>query len=93
MRIRVGEMGYSGRPPKPLDPDASAAAKLGAELRARRTEAGLTLEALGSQIGYSPQHISEVERANVSFSGSFVVACDDALEASSRRRRGPDQPA
>jgi transcriptional regulator with XRE-family HTH domain len=74
-------MVYAGRPLKPLDPNASAAAKLGAELRARRLDCGLTLAALGSQIGYSPQHVSEVERANVSFSGSFVVACDDALEA------------
>jgi hypothetical protein len=53
-------MGQAGRPAKPLDPDASHAARLGAELRARRKSRGLTLEAFAAEIGYSPQHVSEV---------------------------------
>jgi hypothetical protein len=44
-----------GRPPHPLDPDASHAARLGAEIRARRQAHGLTLEGLAALIGFSPQ--------------------------------------
>jgi hypothetical protein len=39
-------MATRGRPPKPLDPDSSSAAFLGAELRAQRQERGLTQQAL-----------------------------------------------
>jgi transcriptional regulator with XRE-family HTH domain len=70
-----------GRPPKPLDPNASNAARLGAEIRSRRLERGLTLEALAEVIGFTPQHISEVERAKASVSNPFLTACDHALEA------------
>jgi len=70
-----------GRPPKPLNPDASSAARLGAALRARRLETGLTLEALAGLIGFSPQHVSQVELAQASVSGQFVAACDRALDA------------
>ena len=70
-----------GRPPKPLNPDASSAARLGAALRARRVENGLTLVKLAERIGYSPQHVSEVELAQASVSGSFVAECDRALES------------
>jgi hypothetical protein len=42
----------TGRPPKPIDATASAAATLGAELRARRVERELTLTQLGEQIGF-----------------------------------------
>jgi transcriptional regulator with XRE-family HTH domain len=70
-----------GRPPKPLNPDASGAARLGAALRARRMANGLTLDQLAEQIGYSPQHVSQVELAQASASGSFVAECDRALEA------------
>ena len=70
-----------GRPPKPLDPNASSAARLGAEIRSRRLERGLTLEALARLIGFTPQHISEVERAKASVSSPFLAACDRALEA------------
>jgi hypothetical protein len=41
----------------------------------------LTLERLARQIGFSAQHVSEVERAHASFSEAFVVACDRALDA------------
>ncbi len=70
-----------GRPPKPLNPDASSAARLGATLRAHRVEKELTLEALAERIGYSVQHISQVERAQASVSGPFVAECDRALDA------------
>lgn len=68
-----------GRPLNPLNPDASHAARLGAELRERRQAQGLTLEGLGALIGFSPQHISEVERANAPASATFVAECDRAL--------------
>jgi len=70
-----------GRPPKPLDPSASNAARLGAELRSRRLERELTLEALAGLIGFTPQHVSEVELAKTSVSRPFVEACDRELEA------------
>jgi transcriptional regulator with XRE-family HTH domain len=70
-----------GRPPNALDPDASHAARLGAEIRTLRQARGLTLEALGALIGFSAQHISEVERAKASVSEPFVAACDRALDA------------
>jgi transcriptional regulator with XRE-family HTH domain len=70
-----------GRPPQPLDPDASRAARLGAEIRARRRAQGLTLDALAQLTGFSGQHISEAERAKAAVSSSFVAACDHALQA------------
>jgi transcriptional regulator with XRE-family HTH domain len=70
-----------GRPLKPLDPDASAGARLGAELRSRRLAQSLTLEALADLIDYSPQHVSEVERANVTPSRPFIATCDRVLDA------------
>ena len=70
-----------GRPPHRLDPDASHAARLGAEIRTRRQERGLTLEALAALVGFSPSHVSKVERANAPVSGPFVAACDHALDA------------
>jgi transcriptional regulator with XRE-family HTH domain len=70
-----------GRPPHPLDPEASSAALLGAEIRTRRQRRGLTLEGLAALIGCSPQHVSEVERAKTSVSEPFVAACDQALDA------------
>jgi transcriptional regulator with XRE-family HTH domain len=69
----------AGRPPNPLNPDASAAAKLGAAIRDARVAEGLTLEALGGRIGYTPQHISAAEQAKSSLSKRFVAALDDAL--------------
>jgi transcriptional regulator with XRE-family HTH domain len=70
-----------GRPPKPLNPNASSAARLGAALRAGRAKNGLTLEEFAEQIGYSPQHVSQAELAQASVSGPFVAACDRALDA------------
>ncbi|MGH2944552.1 MAG: helix-turn-helix domain-containing protein, partial [Solirubrobacteraceae bacterium] len=73
-------MARKGRPPKPLDPGASAAAKLGAELRTWRVKRDLTQVQLGELIGFAPQHVSAVERAKGSITGRFVRACDQALK-------------
>lgn len=77
-------MATRGRPPKPLDRDSSSAAYLGADLRSRRQERKLTQQALGDLVGYSPQHVSEVERAKAWPSEPFIVACDQTLEAHGR---------
>jgi transcriptional regulator with XRE-family HTH domain len=69
-----------GRPLKPVDADASCAARLGVALRELRVARDLTLQALADRIGYSPQHISEVELAQARASKAFVTACDRALD-------------
>lgn len=73
-----------GRPPKSIDPNASAAAALGAEIRTRRTARGWTLHVLSDEIGYSPQHISDAELAKNPVSEPFVAAVDRALGADGR---------
>lgn len=73
-----------GRPPVPLDADASSAAYLGAEIRERRQACGWTLKELADRVGYSFQHVSEVERAKAVPSAPFVAACDRALAARGR---------
>ena len=70
-----------GRPPKSVDPNASSGARLGAEIRASRVARNLTLEALSDRIGYTPQHISGVELADIVPSEAFVAACERALKA------------
>ena len=70
-----------GRPPAPLDPSASAAARLGAELRGLRTSHGLTLAGLSVRVGYSGQYISQVEHGRTAASEAFVRACDVELGA------------
>jgi ribosome-binding protein aMBF1 (putative translation factor) len=70
-----------GRPLKPVDADASCAARLGAVIRGMRVAQNLTLHALASRIGYSPSHISDVELAQASASNAFVTACDRVLDA------------
>jgi len=70
-----------GRPPKPVDPDASRAARLGAELRTRREAQNLTLQALADRIGYSTQHISQVEHGRAAVNEAFLQACDATLGA------------
>ena len=69
-----------GRPPKPLDPDSTIAAWLGAELRAWRQKRGLTQQALGDRIAYTFQHVSEVERGKAAPTQPFIAACDRALD-------------
>jgi len=73
-----------GRPPKPLDADGSKAARLGVEVRRRREGRELTQKALAALTGFSPQHLSEVERGEASVSEHFIQACDDALGADGR---------
>jgi transcriptional regulator with XRE-family HTH domain len=64
-----------------VDPTASSAARLGAEIRSIRQRRGLTQQQLARQIGFSPAHLSAVELAEAPASEQFVVACDAALEA------------
>jgi transcriptional regulator with XRE-family HTH domain len=73
-----------GRPPKPVDPDASSLARLGAEIRASRLALDLTLHELSRRLGYSPQHISGVELGTTTVSRMFVEAVDRALDADGR---------
>ncbi len=73
-----------GRPPKQVDASVSCAARLGAEIRACRVAHNLTLQTLASRIGYTHQHLSEVELAHASASEAFVAACDQALDAHGR---------
>jgi transcriptional regulator with XRE-family HTH domain len=70
-----------GRPLKLVDADASCAARLGAALRGTRVARDFTLHDLASRIGYTAQHISEVELAHASASEAFVASCDRALDA------------
>jgi transcriptional regulator with XRE-family HTH domain len=73
-----------GRPPKSIDPNASRGHRLGFEIRSARAQNGLTLEALADRVGFTPQHISEVELAKVCPSEAFVAAVDRALDADGR---------
>jgi DNA-binding XRE family transcriptional regulator len=70
-----------GRPPNQLDPSSSAAARFGAELRALRLDAGLTITALAKLIGFSTTRISEVENGKGKLSREFVEACERVLPA------------
>lgn len=71
----------AGRPPNPVDPTASAAAALGAEIRTLRMARGWTLEALAGEVGYSTTHVSSVENAQTSLSKPCIAAVDKALGA------------
>jgi transcriptional regulator with XRE-family HTH domain len=73
-----------GRPPKPIDPTASAGAAFGAAIRDGRTGRGWTLQALSDRIDYSPQHISDAELAKSPVSEDFAAAVDRALDADGR---------
>jgi transcriptional regulator with XRE-family HTH domain len=70
-----------GRPPSPLEPSASAAARLGADLRGLRAASDLTLAGLSVRVGYSAQYISQVEHGRTAPSEAFVQACDIELGA------------
>jgi len=61
--------------------EISYAARLGTEIRKRRKEQGLTLKEFAALIGFSLQHLSEVELGKAPMSGHFVAACDLALRA------------
>lgn len=73
----------AGRPPKFVDGSESAAAALGAELRALRMAKGWTLDKLSRKVGYSIQHVSGVELGQPS-SRTFIDLCDQALGAGGR---------
>jgi transcriptional regulator with XRE-family HTH domain len=60
---------------------ASAAARLGADLRGLRAAHGLTLAGLSVRVGYSGQYISQVEHGRTAPSEAFVRACDGELGA------------
>lgn len=77
----IGRQSRRGRPPKPLDANASRAARLGAELRRRREAENLTLQALSDRVDYSLQHISQVEHGRATVTEVFVRACDVELGA------------
>lgn len=71
----AGMRTVTGRPLKAVDPGASAAAKLGAELRDRQVERALTLTQFGDEIGFSAQYISGAELARTTVSaGSSRLA-------------------
>jgi transcriptional regulator with XRE-family HTH domain len=70
-----------GRPLKPINPNASAACAFGADVRARRTQRRWTQRMLADQIGYSPQHVSDVELGQTAVSEHFAAAVDCVLEA------------
>jgi transcriptional regulator with XRE-family HTH domain len=72
----------AGRPPRRLDPTASAAAFLGYELRRLRQERQVTLAVLATATGYSTQHAGAVERGTATASEQFLRACDRALSTS-----------
>jgi transcriptional regulator with XRE-family HTH domain len=69
-----------GRPPRRLDPDGSATARLGAEIRRLREARRLTIAALASLVGYSPSFISDVENGNKTRSRQFVEACERVFD-------------
>jgi transcriptional regulator with XRE-family HTH domain len=64
-----------------LDPTAGAAAALGVAVRDGRLSENLTLAALGALVGYSPQHLSDLERGRCSVTRACVGALDAALDA------------
>jgi len=69
-----------GRPSRRLDPDGSATARLGAEIRRLREARRLTIAALARLVGYSPSFISDVENGNKTRSRQFVEACDRVFD-------------
>src|SRR6266511_1358386 len=69
-----------GRPARRLDPDGSATARLGAEIRRLREARRLTIAALARLVGYSPSFISDVENGNKTRSRQFVEACDRVFD-------------
>ncbi|MFJ9842357.1 Scr1 family TA system antitoxin-like transcriptional regulator [Kitasatospora sp. NPDC101155] len=73
---------------KELDPDASPAAKFGAELRELREARGWTQEHLAALIGYSAVHVSAVETGRKPPTLPFSRRLDVAFEAPERFERG-----
>jgi transcriptional regulator with XRE-family HTH domain len=62
-----------------LDPSSSVLAFFGAELRRRRSVAGISQEDLGQQVAYSGSLVGMVETARRAPTRDFAERCDDAL--------------
>ena len=65
--------------PKPLDPSSSPRAMLGAELRHKREEAGLTQEELGSPLFVSGSFIGQLEAGTRRMQTEYAVKIDEIL--------------
>ncbi|WP_336053437.1 helix-turn-helix domain-containing protein [Streptomyces sp. CA2R101] len=65
--------------PKPLDPSSSPRAMLGAELRHKREEAGLTQEELGRHLFVSGSFIGQLEAGTRRMQLEFAVKIDEVL--------------
>ncbi|WP_030991200.1 helix-turn-helix domain-containing protein [Streptomyces sp. NRRL S-1813] len=65
--------------PKPLDPSSSPRAMLGAELRHKREEAGLTQEELGSPLFVSGSFIGQLEAGTRRMQMEYAVKMDEIL--------------
>ncbi|WP_188187507.1 helix-turn-helix domain-containing protein [Nonomuraea sp. SYSU D8015] len=64
---------------KELDPDASPAARFGADLRKYRLEAGLSQTRLGKDAGYSKSRIGNVERGDEAPTREMIVKLEEVL--------------
>ncbi|WP_219467135.1 helix-turn-helix domain-containing protein [Nonomuraea rhizosphaerae] len=67
------------RPAKELDPEASAEARFGYELRRLRLAAGLTQSQLGDRIGFSANQVGSVERAVRTPTEVLAKRCEEKL--------------
>ncbi|MFB6436060.1 helix-turn-helix domain-containing protein [Streptomyces sp. NPDC056411] len=65
--------------PKPLDPSSSPRAMLGAELRHKREEAGLTQEELGRPLFVSGSFIGQLESGTRRMQMEYAVKFDEIL--------------
>jgi transcriptional regulator with XRE-family HTH domain len=52
-----------------------------ADLRARRARLVITIEAVAARAGYTPQHVSDVERGKHPGSEKMLRAMSDAIDA------------
>jgi transcriptional regulator with XRE-family HTH domain len=70
-----------GRAPATLTPYASVAHFLGAELRLRREDTGLSINQLAPRVLASPDLLAKVERAERFPSADLTARCDQELAA------------
>lgn len=70
-----------GRPSKQPGPSNSQEARLGAAIRRRREDLGITQEQLATAIGFSRPHLALVELGRAYASEDLVRRCDAVLEA------------
>ncbi|MCP3820319.1 helix-turn-helix domain-containing protein [Streptomyces sp. A3M-1-3] len=77
----IGEDGV-GQRPNELTPHASPQHYLGAEMRAWRSQRGLSLGTLGKAIVFNSSYMARVERGDQAASADLVRAYDSALGAS-----------